>query len=595
MLLQLSLLAEPTGGWILSLGRPGAQPVRGHLAGAGVAELRLAVGRALQAVEAPALALAGEDAEWTAAEDDAGRRLGRALVGDPALARLLSQAEGAAQARGEPLVLLVGAEEPAARALPWECLALEALGPPLERNGQGLVVRLGPASGSPPRAGPVQVLVWRSEARDPGVERLARSVERSLRAAGFPVSPAGAEPGEGPALVVLIGHGEAVDAGLRLRGEGGARAPGSVAHALAPWVSRARLVIAFVCEGGVRPAGAPDGLVDRLLLAGAESVLACDTRLSEEAAEAFLDGFLPALSQGQDLARATIAGRRAVAGLALPWPDSRWWRMQLTVADGEVLSRGLRGPALLGGRRPGVGLASTLERAWGEARRRGHGWLGVEHLALALDPRQLSDPRLRQLLRVYQGPIERRLQQFEPAPAPEGRLSPRLRSALDRLSEGFEVDDLVGVLLADLPAPLGLRLGLVGGSVPMDPFGGGLVDDAATRDTGSPDLLGDGPACRLEVVGGPEDGARLELRPGVVLGRWSEGGELGLALYRDAGGVDGFLSRRHLAAQAEGRVELLRPARALIGEGAPRRVSGVVELRPGHLLALTEATLLIAC
>ncbi len=592
MLLLLQILPEAGGAWLLTLARLGAQAAVGRWEAERVAALLQQVQAELGPEAWPVLGVEGEDAELTEAEDRVGRLLGEALSASPALGRALAQAQGAAEASGQPLRLLVDAQDAAARGLPWECLALHQEAVPLERGGTGLLARIS-AGGRVPGPGRLRPAIWCADPQDPGVERLSAQVRRICAQAGLePEAELAAGPD--PLLLFLIGHGESVERGLHLLGAEGTVAPGTVAHSLLPALGRTVLAVLLICEGGHRPPGRPDGLVDRLLLAGAAAVLASEARLAEDTAVAFLDGLVPALLGGEPLLASVGAGRRAVAARAWPWPESRWWRLSLTVGQASTLDWRLPVAPPLPGWQGDAEVMALLQGALLQAQRRGHGWLGVEHLALAVEPLRLRDPRLRHLLRLHQAELALLCDRFVGAPAPAGTLSPRLSTVRERLPAGFGLDEFVAELLVTLPGTLAARLGLHE-APPADLFSlGGSDDLAATREDPAGMVISDQPPVGFEVLGGPEDGRRFSLNGGQFLGRASEGSRATVALYREAGGVDEFLSRAHLQAQSPGRYLLLRPADHLLGVERVERPSGPIELHGGQLLALTRATVLLA-
>lgn len=595
MLLLLQILPEAGGAWLLTLGRLGAQAAVGRWEADRVRALLQQVEAALGPDAWPVLGVEGEDAELTEAEDRVGRLLGEALSASPPLGRALAQAQGAAEASGQPLRLLVDAQETAARALPWECLALYEGAVPLERGGTGLLARLSAAVRTPGQ-GRLLPAIWCADPEDPGVERLSAQVRRVCAQAGLdPVQDAtDPAPGAEPLLLFLIGHGESVDQRLHLSGQDGSVAPGTVAHSLLPALGRTVLAVLLICEGGHRPPGRPDGLVDRLLLAGAAAVLASEARLAEDTAVAFLDGLVPALLGGEPLLASVGAGRRAVAARAWPWPESRWWRLSLTVGQASTLDWRLPAAPLLPGWQGDAEVMALLHAALHQAQRRGQGWLGVEHLALSVDLHRLRDPRLRHLLRLHQAELALLCDRFLAASAPAGALSPRLAAVRQRLPPGFGLDDLVRELVASAPRALASLLGL--SELPAgDLFSiGGADDESATREDLGRAPISDQPPAGFEVLGGPEDGRRFVLDSGQVLGRASEGGHAAVALYKEVGGVDEFLSRAHLQAQGDGRYLLLRPADHLLGLERVQRPSGPIEVRAGQVLGLTRATVLLA-
>lgn len=616
ILLIIQVLLEPDGGWRVGAGLAGSRPSWGRLDPDQVRDLLEQVEASLRADDMSPLLLAGDDAAVAAGEERAGRLLAAVLASSPGVARAVSEQRGAARATGRPLVIVLDAHDETIRALPWECLAIDVDEGPLESGGGGLVVRLGAGLGPPP-SGALQPVLWTTDAEDPVVRELAADVEMACRSAGLPApvrpGPDAAER-RGPGLVFLVGHGESVDQHLRLLGQDGALAPGTVAHALQPWLAGAALVVLLVCEGGLRSMRARSGLVDSILAAGAPAVLASDARLAAQAGTMLVRELVPALARGDSLALAVTAGRRAVRGLAWPFPDSRWWRLGLTIGHAEAV--GWAGPRhrLPHGWSPGPEAGRLLTAAMEHAARRRQRWLGVEHLVLALrDGPSPVRRELRLAARHWSAMLADYLDQFELVGNVPMRLSPRLVRVRDALPAGFQVDDLVEAVLQALPPALLRRLGLPLGrddgstyrfdfdpsdtSLPSVPLGDDLLATEDERDrtddgTGEPGGEGD-PCCGLEVLGGPEDGRRIVPAPGEELGRSTSSAQADHALYLDAGGIDPFLSRRHLRFLGPSRVELLRPGYRLVSQPG-LRPRGEIELRVGEILGLTPLTWLVA-
>jgi len=421
-------------------------------------------------------------------------------------------------------------------------------------------------------------------------------------------------------VVFLVSHGEAVDVELRLLGQDGTMGAGTVAHALQPWLQTAALVVVLVCEGGVLGPRRADRLAERLLAAGACAVVASDVRLAEEAGAAFAESLLRQLAERASVGRAVAAGRRAVRALALPFPDARWWRLSLTVGRAEALSWAAAGRCLPGDWRPGPDAALLLSEALTLVEAGDHGWLGVEHVALVVARRRQQDPYLHLALMKWMRPLGELLTRIQPAPAPERRVSARLERVVARLPLRFNIDQLVTAIIDDLPdsvrAYLGLpaRTGRCGAETMRLTWADGGAAEALTEPSGGvinlstqdstppvvdPLLL---PRARpggrwelLEVVGGPEDGRRIPLRRGELLGRYAPESSSEVVLYKDVGGTDQYLSRRHMRGDENGQVFLQRTARLYRGPDASgRQIHGLIALKAGDLLALTPLTWLAA-
>lgn len=156
-----------------------------------------------------------------------------------------------------------------------------------------------------------------------------------------------------------------------------------------------------------------------------------------------------------------------------------------------------------------------------------------------------------------------RLTVREDEPGGAFRPTPRLAALARVLTPGFDTEQLVSLLLAD-----------------PDGWGRWLDPD---RDFGPP-------AADLAVLGGPEDGRRLDLSPGDVVGR-SAPDRPGAALYADTVVTDGRVSRHHLVWHGDGRVEILGKVSPL--DAITAEPGGIRTVAIGELLAVTEATWLV--
>lgn len=616
IILNIQVLPESDGAWRVGVGLAGTRPNWGRLEPEQVQALVGEVEASLRTEGMSPLLLAGDDAAVAAGEERAGRLLAAVLASSTSVARTVAEQRGAARATGRPLVIVLDAQDEQVRALPWECLAMDADEGPLESAGGGLVVRMGVGQGPPP-PGALQPVLWMTDAEDQVVMELSGDVEMACRGAGLPIPiRPGLTSGEphGPCLVFLVGHGESVDQHLRVLGQDGALSPGTVAHSLQPWLASAALVVLLICEGGVRGSRSRSGLVDAILAAGAPAVLASEARLSAQAGSVMVRELIPALARGDSLAVALSNGRRAVRALAWPFPDSRWWRLGMTIGHANAV--GWAGPRhrLPHGWSPGQEAGRLLTAAMEHAARRRHRWLGVEHLILALREGVTPVRRdLRMAARHWSRMLGDFLDQFESTGSGPVRLSPRLARVREQLPAGFQVNDLVDAVIGGLPPLLLRRLGLAR-----------VRDDGSNRrfdfdptDTSLPSLdlrtelsrslfLGEGtreadpalaegpqPWVVMEILGGPEDGRRIQPTPGHCLGRATTTAPAEVALYEDVGGIDLFLSRKHMRFLDAGSVELLRPGYRLVSQPGVRP-RGEVELVAGDILGLTPLTWLVA-
>ncbi|MCB9679635.1 MAG: protein kinase [Alphaproteobacteria bacterium] len=231
-------------------------------------------------------------------------------------------------------------------------------------------------------------------------------------------------------------------------------------------------------------------------------------------------------------------------------------------------------------------VADLLRAAWDLAVAGGHGFLGIEHLVLALR-RDARDPGVRRmwmLLGDTELAMRTALAGLSPvSPPAEPRASERLARWRDALADGFDSEALEQVLRSDR----GHMLHELASAGPMlAPRQG----DASGSTLGLGDLLGADEPCELVVVGGPEDG-RVLASPDTVgwIGRHDGTDAIELPLYRDTPCTDLRLSRRHLRWDA-GLVELRRPAKAISTLGDARLQPAVHRLPAGTLIELTPST-----
>jgi DNA-binding winged helix-turn-helix (wHTH) protein len=247
---------------------------------------------------------------------------------------------------------------------------------------------------------------------------------------------------------------------------------------------------------------------------------------------------------------------------------------------------------------PSPDAQAFLSVACQRAEDRGDGFVGLEHLLLALDGHTVqgrAPSHARSILRS--GRFETRMGQLVRASddrEPDWSGTPRLQALASGLSPGFGVDDLWQVIVDDD------ERGLQG------------IDLERSLLEAPPEMWGRRSARGLQVTGGPEDGRRIFPGEGEWLGRAWPGRDLDHGLYAGCVLEDATISRGgDLQWLGVGRVLLRRggihykwdPAAFLPGatRGAqgevliPREVPGETELSlsAGDLLCL-HATVLRA-
>ncbi|MCB9542888.1 MAG: hypothetical protein H6703_10615 [Myxococcales bacterium] len=238
---------------------------------------------------------------------------------------------------------------------------------------------------------------------------------------------------------------------------------------------------------------------------------------------------------------------------------------------------------------PGPDAAGLLDAAWRLAEAADAGFVGLEHLALALldAPPRPALRRLRYQFGSRRARIEGRLAAFAPRRPPEGppAATPRLRALGPWLTDGFDPEALWQVIIDHAEVPLRVMLNAFEGAVRRP---AGEVHDATEPSVDEEGTLPDAgthePATAIEIVTGPEDGRRIEPRPGELVGRASGGAGAHHRLYDDTDLTDPTLSRRHLVWRGPGRLELNGTARH------PRGAVGPQRLFVGDLLGLTRCT-----
>lgn len=563
----------------LRLGHADARPYEAILPG-GALEAAVEEIRALLR-PTPGLAVRGRDGAVSRREEEAGRILGRLL--DPGARERLLYHLGEARGRGDLAILAVDCPEAAARALPWELLALDHA--PIEALGEAVIVRLveGPRPAAP-QPGPLRIEVWTPDPDDPLCGARQEGLTRAAAARGVMACRAGAGDPSARTLLHVICHGASDAAATHLLLGDRERAAGSEGHLLAPHLSRADLVVLEVCEAGAGEVPELESLAGRLVAAGARATVAARGRLAEEAASALDDGLLEALVAGRPLVEALAAGRRAVRALASPRPDARWHLPSLFVSSLEALRAPAAAPAAT---LPGWPAAAPEAAAWlHEATRLAEdadrGFLGGEHLLLALPAGRGALALARHALEARRGVILASLGGLQRrGQGPGLKLTPALARLSASLKPGFNSDELWAAMTRDPALVASLDLSSARGAAS---FLGQTLDAGASVLTDPPEVL--------EIVGGPEGGRVLCPATGAWIGRAEDESPDGL--YPRPGPVDPYLSRRHLRWLGEGRVSLARPGRLeRPGEGE-RAVAGEVQLQTGDLLHLSPITRLLA-
>lgn len=235
------------------------------------------------------------------------------------------------------------------------------------------------------------------------------------------------------------------------------------------------------------------------------------------------------------------------------------------------------------------------------AKQHGQGFVGVEHLLLALDTIQGGGVHTSKARRLrLAGRAVSRLANLTVAAgdrSPDWRGTPRLRALHRRLNADHSVENIW----------MGLMLDPNRGVQALDQEGDGPGQSTPAR-------WGRAPAVKLEVVGGPEDGRCISMATGEKLGRWWPGRSLNHGLYQDCFLEDPVLSRSGaMIWNSDGTITLTRAGWILrwnseaLTPGTTRANDGLilptvpiepgesVELLCGDLLFLSLGTCLRAC
>lgn len=564
---RLTIDLSSDGGWIAHLWAEGRPRAEGRLSPAEARALCASVAEALDPEALPLVLLPGRDGPSRDAEETAGRSLAAVLESSPDIIR----AVGHLQARpGSVLVVETSSAE--VEVLPWELLAADGRGLPLEAEGVAVIARMGPESRSRDDTGlrPPSASIWTPSADDPAVGVLVEGLREAAIRCGLPSG------GDAPLVRHWVCHGAEDGGALRLVDADGI-APGSVTHGRLQSLRGTPLVVLSICHGA--EVSRVLGLSRRVIAAGARMCVAHRGVLRVQVARAFVEGLYRALADGVALPAAVAAGRRAVAALCLPLPEDRWHRFVLTV--GSLQPDAWRvpqaGDPILGWPALALDARAVVDDMLEAAEP--HGFVGVEHLALALVGHdhpaaghwRVMLPRIAERVRVH-------LEYWRRVPEQPARPTPRLRALGRRLPPGAGLAELWSAFVDLATEPLGSLLPSAGPDE-LDP-------DATEPDTQDAETRRQGrvPAGAVRVLLGPEDGRTIALQDGVVLGRNSATSDSG-ALYAGCGATDPKLSRRHLIYR-DGTFDL----RSLWD---PPMKRGARTLYIGRIWCLTRATRIV--
>lgn len=541
-------------------GPPGAQAVQ---ALGQEAELHLALEHFRAQLSELGVLLPGDDAVVSAVEDTLGQALWRALFSDPQLATELGVALG--RAGDQPLSIAIDAPPGPLSALPWELLSNQGQG--LEETGRGFVLRL-LRGGALPQSGPrVPVGVWSADEGDPVLGPLHAHLQQACdQHLGRPPVDLRAHPQ--PAQVLfLLAHARDTAELLSIQGSEGELGVGTLTQTLLPALRGSGLVVVAACDA--ERGAHPKGLAQGVLSLGARACLAPSGVVHLKAAQALASGLLEAHAAGHPLQEVVASGRRQVRALGLPQSSGRWSRWRLSLSQLEALGDTPTATSLTG--LPAHGeLGQLWSRAEQHARVQAGGFLGAEHLFLALadSPPLPGLDALRYRCVTQRHALLTRLGSLSVSASDQPFcLTPRLQALLPKAAT---CQQLFTALEPVAQALLGSHAG-----ADLRPYSEEtLVSTEADA----------GPAVRLEVVGGPEDGRTLQPHPGDWLGRWSPTHPQGL--YRDTRVTDRSLSRTQARWVGPGLLHL------------PRGLKAQPQLRDlcwrqGELLFLGAATCLI--
>lgn len=598
--IEISVLPDFERGIRVQVSGSGAPPVIVRREAIAVQEASAAVRVLTQA--RPGLVAPGQDAELVCREREAGVILGTLLFGEDLAGRrlraLLAEARGAARR----VALLLDIRVPALRALPWELVG-DPEGGPLESAGAAVVVRHlfipGASALQPPEASPFlgwRIAFWCPDHDDPSCVSVLTHLAALATRLGLPAPVAVDQLRAGERFALhLICHGEGDAEALVLHVRDAALHPESVGHGLTGSLRDAWVVALAICDAAA-PSDPMDGLPGLLLAAGAPLCVGPSAPLGVPAALAMAEGLYTALASGRALCESVLAARAAIRALASPHPHGRWTRLLAYAADAHVMERGAIGPEAwtpvcfpVGD----IGARECLLRAAALARDRQDGFVGVEHLIVAISQLDLPASRLlRARLIGREAAIFRHVDSLGlgAPPGEELYVTARLQRVGAFLHANFSVEALLEAMHTEWDVGLSAVIGV---DLPQKPE---FASVETTRVTAPVPLLPGvrRPAEVLRLIGGPEDGRHVQLSRGQVLGRASARAPCDCTLYAGMTRVDTTLGRAHLRWEAPGRIWLSRPAMAFgqrsdLGEG-----SGEISLAVGDLLQLAAGTFILA-
>ena len=558
----------------------------------------------------PAIVVPGWDASRTQAEERVGQALSRVLTASPEVAARMAYQLGVARAHHDTVVLVVDACSAALKALPWELLALNQNSPPLESTRQAVVVRLmGGQIWSPePMKSQLRVLLW-CPRHDPASDEVARQLEETL--ATLRIAPAisidmlkdGLPPRLPGAADILhvICHGRREMDHVQLVLDDGEKDAGTASHRVASRLCELDLVVLDVCEGAQATPTDLSNIAGRMIASGAPACIAPRQKSSVEAAKTFSHSLYASLAEGRSLSAAVANGRAAVCGLAVAHPDTRWNNHLLHIGDLETVAReAIIKPrwAPSGWPTGAVDAADFLEMALNIAKRSRAGFVGLEHLALALEESDGGGETCAYARFILSrcGDVTTSLRRGLTPMAersPDWSGTPRLKDYGINLSEGFDLEALWRLICSERHN----ILHEISGNTSLRR----ATPSTVTHETHSefkytPDC-GDeayGPPECLQVEGGPEDGRVIIPKPGEIIGRWYPESDVAHRLYEKTTLVDFKLSRYHFEWVSPGRIRLRRIARLVCEGQETDLIPGDAVLQDGDVLILTDSTRLRA-
>ena len=606
--IRVRVSAEPDGTWRVSVGAPDAAPVEGWISEEEVRRVMAAWVALPRIAEAMPNAPAAK-ARWDRLEDALGHALGHALASFEAGWACLEQLREQAATLDRPVVLAIEAPDLAVRQLPWELLARPDAPTSLEEAGEAVVVRLTPGAVEVAQTRWARTVHLRSWTQgDPALHLRARQAVDSEAARWMlgPVDPLQEpmDPLSPRALeelhLFLAGRLDA--SALALEGVRPTALPSPLLQRALP---RAFVTVLWTSTNGNFNAEILDSLPQRIVRAGAPTVLAPRTRVPEDWMLTAVAALHDSLLSGEPIAMALATARHVLRGQRAAHPEKRPWNLALHVSGLSDVVLGAR--LQVGWSPPGwpsadASLSWLLESAVRIACTYRSGFVGLEHLALALAEQTMvgevpQTQAAQRALAAQAAQIREALERLVPRDSratTSGLLpaTPRLIAYGRHLAQSGSAD--LELLWGMVAADNGHRFGgldrpfRTSDSLPSTPS----VEPSSWSSLSGPMEA----PTHFIVASGPEDGRVLELKPGQSLGRWNTGGPYpDHALYEGTPVVDDRLSRHHLTWMGAGRVRLERRGHALVrwGQSMPA-LEGIHLLTHGDLLFLTRSTVLRA-